>query len=121
MEVNRLGGNCVVFDTNALIYAVKNKVDLSEFKILLPKAVVEELKELEKKLGGEDKIAAKIALKVAEKAEVVESGRGDIGILETAKITRSIIVTNDKELRKKAEKLGIPTGYVKLGKIVVNL
>ncbi|MFN3383942.1 MAG: PIN domain-containing protein [Archaeoglobaceae archaeon] len=121
MEVNRLGGNCVVFDTNALIYAVKNKVDLNEFKILLPKAVLEELRDLEKKLSGEDKIAVKIALKIVEKAEIVESGSGDMGILETAKNTRSIIVTNDKELRKKAEKLGIPTGYVKLGKIVFNL
>ncbi|MEM0203423.1 MAG: PIN domain-containing protein [Archaeoglobaceae archaeon] len=121
MEVNRFGSNCVVFDTNALIYAVKNKVDLSEFKIVLPKAVLEELKSLEKRLSGEDKIAVRVALKIAEKAEIVDSESGDAGILEVAKRMCSPIVTNDKELRKKAEKLGIPTAYVKLGKIVVNL
>lgn len=121
MEVNRLGSNCVVFDTNALIYAVKNKIDLSDFKIVLPKAVFEELKDLERRLSGEDKIAVRVALKIAEKAEIVESEKGDAGILEVAKKMLSILVTNDKELRKKAEKLGIPTAYVKLGKIVVNL
>uniref|UniRef100_A0A7J3M174 Ribonuclease VapC n=1 Tax=Archaeoglobus fulgidus TaxID=2234 RepID=A0A7J3M174_ARCFL len=121
MEVNRFRSNCVVFDTNALIYAVKNKVDLSEFKIVLPKVVIDELKSLEKRLSGEDKIAVRVALKIVEKAEIVESESGDVGILEVARKMRSPIVTNDKELRKKAEKLGIPTAYVKLGKIVVNL
>lgn len=120
METNRFGSNCVIFDTNALIYAVKNKIDLSEFKIVLPEAVVEELKSLERTLSGEDKIAVKVALKIAEKAEIVESKSGDDGILEVAKKLRVAFVTNDKELRKKAEKLGITVAYVKLGKIVID-
>lgn len=121
MEADRFRKNCIIFDTNALIYAVKNKVDLSEFKILLPTAVVEELKSLEEKLRGEEKTATKIALKIAEKAELIESKSGDKGILEVAQKIHSIIVTNDRELREKAKKLGIPTGYVKLGRIVINI
>lgn len=121
MEVNRFGSNFVIFDTNALIYAVRNKIDLSEFKLVLPKTVIEELKNLEKKLDGEEKIAVRIALKIAEKAEIVDSRSGDQGILEIARATGSLLVTNDKELRKKAEKHGIRTGYVKLGKIFFNI
>lgn len=121
MEADRLRGNSLVFDTNALIYAVKNRIDLSEFRIVLPKAVVEELRTLEKKLGGEDRVAVRVALKIAEKAEIVESQSGDAGILEVALKMRIPIVTNDKELRKKAEKLGIRVAYVKLGRVVTDL
>lgn len=118
MEADRLGCHCVIFDTNALIYAVKNRLDISNFKILIPKAVFDELKKLELKLSGEEKIAVRIALKLIEKAEIVESGEGDEGILEVARKFGCGIITNDKELRRKAEKLGLAVGYIKLGKIV---
>uniref|UniRef100_A0A7J2TLP8 Ribonuclease VapC n=1 Tax=Archaeoglobus fulgidus TaxID=2234 RepID=A0A7J2TLP8_ARCFL len=120
METDRIRRNRLIFDTNALIYAVKNKIDLSHFDILLPRAVINELLELEKKLSGNDRIAVKIALKVAENAEIVESKKGDEGIIEIAKNLGLCLITNDKELRKRAQKLGIQTGYVKLGKIVFS-
>lgn len=120
MEANRIGYNRIIFDTNALLYAVKNKLDLSEFKILIPKAVINELKMLEEKLSGNEKIAAKIALKVVEKAEVIDSREGDEGIIEVARKFDCILVTNDKELRKKAEKFGIRTGYIKFGKVILS-
>lgn len=120
MEANRIGYNRIIFDTNALLYAVKNKLDLSEFKILIPKAVINELKMLEEKLSGNEKIAAKIALKVVEKAEVIDSREGDEGIIEVARKFDCILVTNDRELRKKAEKFGIRTGYIKFGKVILS-
>ncbi|MDI9610696.1 MAG: PIN domain-containing protein [Archaeoglobales archaeon] len=118
METDRFRSNFVIFDTNALIYAVKNKLDLSNFKLVIPTAVFDELKRLEEKLSGEEKTAVRIALKLIEKAEIVKSARGDEGILEIAKKLGCGIITNDKELRRKAEKLGLAVGYIKLGKIV---
>ncbi|MCS7130014.1 MAG: PIN domain-containing protein [Archaeoglobaceae archaeon] len=118
MEANRLGSDRVIFDTNALIYAVKNKLDFSNLKIVVPKAVLDELKRLESKLSGEEKTAVRIALKLIENFEFVDSSEGDEGILETAKKLGCGIITNDKELRRKAEKLGLAVGYIKLGKIV---
>lgn len=118
METNRLRSDCVIFDTNALIYAVKNKLDFSNFKLVVPTTVLDELKKLEEKLSGEEKTAVRVALKLIEKADVVESSHGDEGILEVAKKLGCGIITNDKELRKKAEKLGLAVGYIKLGKIV---
>jgi rRNA-processing protein FCF1 len=120
METDRFRYNRLIFDTNALIYAVKNKIDLTQFEILVPSTVLRELEELEKKLSGEDKIAARIALKIAKESQTVESGEGDQGIIEVAKKFGLCLVTNDKELRRKAEKLGIPTGCVKLGKILFS-
>ncbi len=118
METDRFRSNLVIFDTNALIYAVKNRLDFSEFKLVVPKTVIEELLRLEEKLSGEEKTAVKVALKLIEKAEVVESGKGDEGILEVAKKLGCGIITNDRHLRRRAEKLGIAVGYIKLGKIV---
>ncbi|MCS7119450.1 MAG: PIN domain-containing protein [Archaeoglobaceae archaeon] len=120
MEIDRFRCNRVIFDTNALIYAAKKRIDLSEFKILLPSTVLNELKRLEEKLSGIDRIAVRIALKIVEKAELVESEEGDKGILETAKKFRCSLITNDRNLRKKAEKLGIPVGYLKLRKVVFS-
>jgi len=108
----------VIFDTNALIYAVKNRLDFSNFRLVVPRAVVNELRVLEEKLTGNEKTAVKVVLKLIEKAEIVESQEGDEGILEVAKRLGCGIVTNDKELRRKAEKLGLAVGYVKLGRIV---
>jgi len=121
MEANRFRSNRVIFDTNALIYAVKNRLDLSEFEIIVPKAVFEELKRLEEKLSGEERIAVKVALKLIEGVKVIESGEGDEGILGVAKKLGCGIITNDKELRRKAEKLGISVGYIKFGKVVFQI
>ncbi|MEM1578242.1 MAG: PIN domain-containing protein [Archaeoglobaceae archaeon] len=120
MEIDRFGNNFLIFDTNALIYAVKNRFDLSEFKIIVPKTVVEELRKLESELSGDEKTAVKVALRLIESAKVFESGKGDEGILEVAKRTGCRIITNDKELRKRAKKLGLAVGYIKLGKIVFD-
>ncbi len=118
MEADRFRNYCVIFDTNALIYAVKNRLDFSNFTLVIPRAVVNELKMLEEKLSGDEKTAVKVALKLIEKAKIVESKEGDEGILEVAKRLGCGIITNDKELRRKAEKLGLAVGYVKLGRIV---
>ncbi|TDA29992.1 MAG: ribonuclease VapC [Archaeoglobi archaeon] len=118
MEADRFRNSCVIFDTNALIYAVKNRLDFSNFRLVVPRAVVNELRVLEEKLTGNEKTAVKVVLKLIEKAEIVESQEGDEGILEVAKRLGCGIVTNDKELRRKAEKLGLAVGYVKLGRIV---
>ncbi|MCX8172427.1 MAG: PIN domain-containing protein [Archaeoglobaceae archaeon] len=118
MEANRFRNSGLIFDTNALIYAIKNKVDLSNFKLVIPKTVLDELRDLEKSLSGEERGIIRIALKLVEKAEIFDSKKGDEGVLELAKKLGLGIITNDKELRKRAVKLGLAVGYVKFGKIV---
>ena len=88
----------IVIDTNSLIYAAKEKLDLiSELKnmgftkIVIPKEVLNELEHIQtdKKQKGADKIAAKLALQIIKfsKVDTIYIGKGhpDDKILEFAK------------------------------------
>jgi len=114
-----------IIDTNVLIYIFTQKADvftqlreLGFKKFLFPKQVVTELKNLERSLDGKERIAAKFALKLIEnckECEVreVEARGSDEAIVRLAKEEDAVIITNDKELRKRAKKQGILTGYLR--------
>ncbi len=92
----------IFVDTNSLIYAIRNRVDiraqLLEFpeirKILIPQCVLDELVGLSTHLPE-----ASGALKMASKFQIVESeGSGDDCILNIALAYGAAILTNDREL-----------------------
>ena len=112
----------IVIDTNSLIYAAKEKLDLiSELKkmgftkIVIPKEVLNELEHIQtdKKQKGADKIAAKLALQIIKfsKVDTVYIGKGhpDDKILEFAKKLNFSVLTNDSILKKRLKLESIPT------------
>ncbi|MDP6845363.1 MAG: PIN domain-containing protein [Candidatus Nanoarchaeia archaeon] len=119
----------IVIDTNSLIYAAKEKVDvITELKkmgftkIIIPNEVLKELEfiQTDKKQKGADKNAAKLAIQIIKfsKVDTIHLGKGhpDDKILEFAVAKNFSVLTNDKILKKrlKAESVQIFTISKKL-------
>ncbi|MBT4135225.1 DNA-binding protein [Candidatus Woesearchaeota archaeon] len=119
----------IVIDTNSLIYAAKEKIDvITELKkigftkIIVPNEVLKELEFIQndKKQKGADKNAAKLAIQIIKfsKVDTIYLGKGhpDDKILEFAVAKNFSVLTNDKILKKrlKAESVQIFTISKKL-------
>jgi rRNA-processing protein FCF1 len=119
----------IVIDTNSLIYAAKEKIDvITELKkmgftkIIIPNEVLKELEfiQTDKKQKGADKNSAKLALQIIKfsKVDTIYLGKGhpDDKILEFAVSKNFSVLTNDKILKKrlKAESVQIFTISKKL-------
>lgn len=115
----------VVLDTNALMmpyqFGINIEKELSRLlgicRIIVPRTVVEEMEKLAEQ-EGEIGRAAKLGLSIIKKRgfRLVETeSKGDEGVLETAIKMDAAIVTNDKELKKKAKKLRLPIIYLREG------
>ncbi len=101
----------IVLDTNVLIYAIQNKIDLENgimaliprMKPVVPECVLSELRGL-----GTTKWYAKAALKYSERFEHIESrGEGDFCIMMVAKSLNAAVLTNDRGFRKILKNKGI--------------
>jgi rRNA-processing protein FCF1 len=101
----------VLLDTNSLIYAIRNRIDLEyELKGLpeflspaVPECVVAELRGL-----GTTKWYAKAALEYSKRFECVRStGEGDFCIMMTAVHMNAAVLTNDRHFLKKLKNRGI--------------
>ena len=112
----------IVIDTNSLIYAAKERLDLilelknmGFTKIVIPKEVLNELEHIQtdKKQKGADKTAAKLALQIIKfsKVDTVYIGKGhpDDKILEFANKLNFSVLTNDSVLKKRLKLESIPT------------
>ena len=118
-----------IIDTNVLIYIFTQRVDvftqlreLGFKKFLFPEQIISELKSLERSLDGKERIAARFALQLIERCKdcIVKrvDAKGDEAIIKLAKEEDAVIISNDKELRRKAKKQGILTGYLRELKFV---
>lgn len=111
----------VIIDTNGLMAQGKFGVDVFEElgrlgydEYVLPSAVVDELKALEKKVRGSDKAALAVAKSLALRCQVVEApGEADNAIVELAKKLVAPVFTNDSELRRRLRDEGIKTIYMR--------
>ena len=113
---------CAVLDTNVLMYIFLKKIDvigqLKELgfkRFFVPLQVVEELKRLEISLTGKEKRAARFALNILKNFEVVdvEAEGTDVSLISLAKRLGCVLITNDKELKRRATKEGIQVGYIR--------
>ena len=107
----------VVIDTNVLIYAAKQKLDVYEllklqgYKPVVLSCVFEELRSLcmtSKK--GADKAAAKLASQIlAKKVKAVDVGKGNADnlILEYARARKARVLTNDREFKRRLKSIGV--------------
>jgi hypothetical protein len=78
-------------------------------KYIVPLAVIKELENLGRNLRGKDRIAAKVALSLAQRCETIEvSGHADDVIIELATELGAAVLTNDTGLRKRLESEQIP-------------
>ncbi|MEM2918759.1 MAG: nucleotide-binding protein [Candidatus Altiarchaeota archaeon] len=102
----------IFIDTNFWLLPYIKKIDIfseierlvpEKYEILVSESVIEELKKIQKKGNGKEKIAAEIALILIEKkAKKVPNGKNtDKLILKISEKENMIICTNDKNLRKK--------------------
>jgi len=115
----------VVLDTNALMmpyqFGINIEKELSRLlgicRIIVPRTVVEEIEKLAEQ-GGEMGRAAKLGLSIIKKRgfRLMETeNKGDDGVLETAVKMDAAIVTNDKELKRRAKELNLPIIYLRGG------
>lgn len=105
----------VIIDTNAFIMQVEYRIDfeyelmglLGSFEILIPVTVLNELKHIKNK-------HSKVALKIAQKYRNIESvKKGDEAILSLAVKLNAIVITNDRELRKRLIEKGLSVVYIR--------
>ena len=110
----------IILDTNILIYAAKQKIDLvSQIKgrhgqsaeIIVPNLVKEELESLKTSAKkGSDKQAANLALQIIEFSNLKEIelyGKTDDEIIIWAKQNKAVVATSDRELKRKLKSKGI--------------
>ncbi|MHC1636450.1 MAG: type II toxin-antitoxin system VapC family toxin [Candidatus Methanospirareceae archaeon] len=130
------GEKKVILDTNALFIPEEFKVDIFEELedlgyniIIVPKKVLDELKELKEKLRGKDRVAANVAhsLIIARQKDALGKCKvvikGDDGDKDTDRVIeemalkeRAAVLTNDRNLRRRLEKKKITTLYLRGGK-----
>lgn len=107
----------VVLDTNALLmpFEIRINLDLAlqnllgEARIVVPGPLVGELKHLDHKF-------ARAAIALARKYEIIPTkSSGDNSVIELALQTGGYVLTNDKELRRRLRKEGVPIILLRSG------
>lgn len=118
----------IILDTSFLMDIVKFKIGLEEIdkiisqpcKLLTINSVIKELEKLSAKKGKDSK-NAKIALKLikSKRIEILKSKErtADKAIIKLCD-KKTMVATDDKELRKKLKNLGIKTIYLRAKKRV---
>ncbi len=125
MAFNRLRRNrekTVILDSSAIMMLFEFSIDLEDeltrllgrFHILVPSPIIEELKFLSEQGKGKKRLNAKAALKLIKRYEIAdEKGTGDDSVLLLAQKLNGVVVTNDRELRKKVKKSSLQTIYLR--------
>ena len=126
MASNRLredrNGKTVILDSSAVMMLFEFSIDLEDeltrllgkFHIVVPRPIFEELKLLSEKGKGKKKLVAKPSLELIKKYEIVNAeGNGDDAVLKLAKKFNGIVITNDRELRKRVKESSLQTIYLR--------
>jgi len=98
----------IIIDTNALIYAVENKIDIFQLlqgnELIIPNLVLEELQLISRAAKkASDKKAAFLALRILEctSFEMIHLfGKTDEAITKFAKSEDAAVLTNDLALKR---------------------
>ena len=121
----------ILIDTNTLIYAAKDKVDLfslikNQFphaEIIIPEEVILEIKRVKanaKKL--KERKAASLILQIMKNIPIkkIVMGQGNVDNLlaKEALMRKAAVLTYDKLLKQKLKKAGIRTIFLKQKKIL---
>lgn len=123
---NTENGRVIIFDSNALMMLFEFNINFEEqltqlfgkYKLVVPKAVIEELKKLKEKAKGKKKNNAKASLDLIKKTklETIDTkkhGNVDEIIVSLAEKTKYTVLTNDKELRKKLKQIPVKVVFLR--------
>jgi len=118
----------VILDSNALFVPLQFKIDIFEelkkllnmkFELILLSPIRRELENLAENGSPKMRKNASYALKMAEKCKLVEldekiagSSPDDV-IFQVAREWKSLVFTNDRELRKRLRNINVPVIYVR--------
>ena len=112
----------VILDSSSIMMPFEYSINLEDeltrllgkINILIPKPIVDELEYLSKNGKGRKKRLAKPALELIKNYKIIDSeGKGDDSVLYLAKKLQAIVVTNDRELRKRVKKESLQTIYLR--------
>lgn len=112
----------VILDSSAILMLFEFSIDLEDeltnllgnYKIILPRPIVEELKFLSNTGNGKKRQNAKAALELIKRYQIVDAeGSGDDSIINLAKEIKGIVVTNDRELRGRIKDLSLKVIYLR--------
>lgn len=115
----------VLLDTNALIYSLKNRVDIQKilnwkfniFKIAVPDCVIMELETLSSSVPY-----ARGALQLSQRFERISViGHGDNCLMDTAKETGMAVLSNDRILLGRLKRAGVRCFTIKGERDIVSL
>lgn len=110
----------VLLDTNSLLLPHQSKIDifaelerLGFGKPLVPKPVLRELEVIAARGEPRDRTAARIGMELATTRCEILPGEGEVDdLLVKMAVERGLAVaTNDKELKKRLKKAGVPLVY----------
>ena len=128
MASNRLwsnrNGKIVILDSSAIMMCFEFSIDLENElnKILgkniitIPEPIINELRILSEKGKGRKKQIAKPALNLAKKYKITKldtDKKGDDAIIFFAQKYSAIVVTNDRNLRKRLKDISINVVYLR--------
>ena len=128
MASNRLwsnrNGKIVILDSSAIMMCFEFSIDLENElnKILgkniitIPEPIINELQILSEKGKGRKKQIAKPALNLAKKYKIIKldtDKKGDDAIIFFAQKYSAIVVTNDRNLRKRLKDISINVVYLR--------
>lgn len=116
----------IVIDTNALVYAAENKIDLFQIlagnEIIIPNLVLEELQIISKAAKkASDRKAAFLTLRILECTpfEIVHlSGKADEAIVKFAKSEYAAVLTNDLILKRTLVKEQVKVLHIRQKKYI---
>lgn len=113
----------VILDTSGILMFFEFSVDwekellrlLDGYCIVVPTEVIKELELLSKQTASERKRKAAAAWKLAERYHTVETNaeNADDAVIEAAKKTHGVVVTNDTVLRKRLNHDSIPVIFLR--------
>ena len=94
---------------------------LGMYHIVVPSSIIGELRSLSKKGTGKKNIKAKASLKLIEKYKtvVVDGNNADDSLVELAKKIDGVVVTNDKELRRRLKMVEVSVIFLRAKKKLV--
>jgi len=113
----------VILDSSAILaffeFSVGWEKELSRlldgYCIVIPTEIIKELELLSKQTASERKRKATAALKLVRRYQTIETRakNADDAVIEAAKKTQGVVVTNDMELRKRLNDDSIPVIFLR--------
>jgi len=113
----------VILDSSAIMMCFEFSIDLEKeltrllgsYQIIVPISIVKELDFLSKNASGRKKTKAKASLQLISKYETVdvENKNADDSLLDLAKRKNGIVVTNDKQLRKRLKESSLSAIFLR--------